>query len=241
MPKPALTIDFWDTLVVAHTNGHKRQQQRLDHLVAIAQRASEATLLPDQIQEAYEQAAHHFRKTWHRDHRTLKTTDLVRDIWQRLSLEISPADHAETVQVFEEGLLYGPPELAAGVPEALEWAASRFRLGIISDTMFSPGRVIRKLLDRYDVLAYFEAFVFSDEVGVSKPDHRAFESAADQLGTPLSALTHIGDLRRTDIAGALQVNARAVLYTGVRTDPGEGPAPTLTLPHWSALPDVLQS
>ena len=31
----ALTIDFWNTMVVARTNGRRRQGQRLDYLLGV--------------------------------------------------------------------------------------------------------------------------------------------------------------------------------------------------------------
>ena len=168
-----------------------------------------------------------------------RTSSLVRCIWDALALEIEEDRHAETVTLFEDGLLHGAPDFADGLEDALAWASGRYRLGIVSDTMFSPGRVIRQLLERRGVLRYFDAFVFSDETGFSKPDPRALTLAAGTLGVGTGEIAHIGDLRRTDVQGARAVEATALLFTHIHHDETDGPEPNAVLPHWQALPDVL--
>lgn len=238
MPVDALTLDFWNTMVVGHTGGSARQRQRLDHLHATVCRytpgATEA-----RVRTAYDHAAERFDASWRERHVTPTTSELVRYIWDELALEPAGDDHDATVCVFEEGLLHGPPDPADGLTDALAWAAEHFRLAIISDTMFSPGRVIRRLLEERGVLHYFDAFVFSDETGFSKPDRRAFEQAARTLGTDPQRLVHIGDLRRTDVTGARRAGSRALLYTGIHHD-DHGPEPDAHLAHWRDLPDTLQ-
>ena len=60
-----------------------------------------------------------------------------------------------------------------------------------------------------------------DRVGTFKPDPVIFDHALSGLGgvDPHDA-AHVGDLRRTDVAGALGRGVRAVRYTGVYDDPG---------------------
>lgn len=239
MPIQALTIDFWNTMVVARTGGAARDTQRRTHLRRTLQ-ALRPACTSDAIDAAYEEAIDRFQTTWTQDHRTPATEQLVTLIWDALAVAPDDELHAETVALFENGLLHGPPDFAEGLADALAWAAGRYRLAIISDTMFSPGRVIRELLDARGVLDHFEAFVFSDETGFAKPDRRAFTQAAEALGVPSDALAHIGDLHRTDIAGARSAGARAILFTGVRTDNATmDTTPDAMLPHWAALPDVL--
>jgi len=235
----ALTLDFWNTMVVARNNGRRRQEQRLEHLVRIVRRyrpeASEET-----VQTAYREAGRLYDAMWKHQHRTPGASALVHGIWDALGLTIETAHHAETVKVFEDGVLFGPPAFADGFESALAWAAQHYRLGIISDTMFSPGRVIRQLLERQGVLAYFDAFVFSDETGFSKPDVRAFEHAGAALGVAPHEMAHIGDLHRTDVAGARNAGLKAILFTGVHDDPAAAPHPDAVLAHWQALPEVMK-
>ncbi|MEM9666840.1 MAG: HAD-IA family hydrolase, partial [Bacteroidota bacterium] len=176
---------------------------------------------------------------WREEHRTPSTDTLIGFVWQALDVEVDPAHHQATVRAVEEGLLHGAPDFAEGLTDALAWAADRYPLAIISDTMFSPGRVIRQLLDQRGTLKAFSAFVFSDEVGFSKPDRRAFDQAAAALEVRPDEVLHIGDLRRTDIAGARGAGALGALYTGIHTDDGHPAQPHVHLASWADLPQTL--
>ena len=69
------------------------------------------------------------------------------------------------------------------------------------------------------MLELFDHWSFSDEVGAYKPDPAIFEHALAGLGgvAPSSA-AHVGDLRRTDVAGARAMGMTAVRYTGAFDD-----------------------
>ena len=49
---------------------------------------------------------------------------------------------------------------------------------------------------------------FSDEVGAPKPDPRCFLAAIEPLGAEPKHVLHVGDLRRTDVAGARALGMR---------------------------------
>ena len=82
--------------------------------------------------------------------------------------------------------------------------------------MVSPGRVLRGMLRHHGLEDYFQGFVFSDEIGCSKPDPRMFHAAAEQLGVDLAAMVHIGDRDHNDIKGPQALGMKAVLFTAVR-------------------------
>src|SRR5207249_2916452 len=75
------------------------------------------------------------------------------------------------------------------------------------------------------LIEHFEpaALVFSDEVGVYKPDPRIFQAALGALGAEPSEAAHVGDLRFTDVAGARAVGMRAIRFSGGRDDEADGP------------------
>jgi putative hydrolase of the HAD superfamily len=115
-------------------------------------------------------------------------------------------------------------EIAAleGARETLEWlAAAGLRRALVCDTGFTPGRVVRQLLDRTGLLDLLEVLAFSDEVGVPKPEARIFEHALGPLATLPAAALHVGDLRRTDIAGARRLGMRTVRIRDHFDDPSE--------------------
>jgi FMN phosphatase YigB (HAD superfamily) len=117
--------------------------------------------------------------------------------------------------------------LVDGVADAL--AALRHlgvSLAIVCDVGFTPSSELRRHLEHHGLLGYFDAWAFSDEVGVYKPDKRIFERALDGVGSPHpSRCAHVGDRRRTDIAGAQALGMRAVRLAAVfEDDPDQGPS-----------------
>ncbi|MFT5442149.1 MAG: putative hydrolase of the HAD superfamily [Myxococcota bacterium] len=75
-------------------------------------------------------------------------------------------------------------------------------LALICDTGFSPGSVVRQLLDRVGLLDMLSVQVFSDEAGVPKPHADVFHLALAELDVQPQYAVHVGDLRHTDIKGA---------------------------------------
>ncbi len=77
-----------------------------------------------------------------------------------------------------------------------------FATALICDTGLTPGRVVRRHLERLGMLDALQVQIFSDEVGVPKPHGRVFRSALAPLGVVAERALHVGDLRRTDVQGA---------------------------------------
>jgi len=115
------------------------------------------------------------------------------------------------------------------------------RLGIICDVGFTPSSVLRDHLIRHGVLPLFDHWSFSDDVGAYKPSSVIFEHALEGLGGVLPERTaHVGDLRRTDVAGALAMGMTAVRYAGVfDDDSADQPEATFVVRSHAELPGVL--
>jgi putative hydrolase of the HAD superfamily len=240
-----ISIDFWNTLVIAETGGKERHQVRLNALNEVAAR-HDTSITPEQVSEAKKQAAQHFDKIWLGEQRTPTTRELVEQIMLNLELPASEAEMDQVGEAFAESLWEGPPQLIDGVQEALERLADIDRLAIISDTMYSPGRVLRRYLERQDILHYFDAFAFSDEIGVSKPHQKAFQTVLQETNADPATSWHIGDLIPTDITGAHLQGMRSVLFTGVtRPDDYHGInadreyEPTLECASWAEITESI--
>jgi FMN phosphatase YigB (HAD superfamily) len=115
------------------------------------------------------------------------------------------------------------------------------RLGIICDVGMTPSTSLRDILEHHGLLSLFDHWSFSDEVGHYKPSPAIFAHALDGLGgVDPSRAAHVGDLRRTDIAGALAFGMTAVRYTGAFDDvEGEGPEAPFVVASHDDLPGVL--
>jgi HAD superfamily hydrolase (TIGR01549 family) len=105
---------------------------------------------------------------------------------------------------FEPGV-----ETRDGAPEAVATAADRGPVCVLSNC--SVRGLARQAIERSRLdLDAFECIVTSVECGWRKPDRRAFEAVAGELGVPLSNIVHVGDDPNADGAAA-EVGARAIL------------------------------
>lgn len=216
----AISFDFWHTLFTEQPGAFRRYQHRRRSLLAEMFPQHGSRLETDLARAcSIEEEAHQL--IWKEEHRTLPVTERVSTILGYLDFAVSEPMLATIVARFEEGILEHPPVLIAGAREALSRLARRYRLGIISDVGFSPGRVLKQVLADNDLLDVFDSLVFSDEAGCAKPHIEVFERTARSLSAEPEAMVHVGDLERTDIIGAKQAGYRAIRFTGI-TPMGEG-------------------
>jgi len=129
-------------------------------------------------------------------------------------------------------------QLVDGVADALAALSERgVRLGIICDVGFTASPALLAHLERRGLVKYFDHWSFSDEVGVYKPDPRIFSHALDGLGRPDPArCVHVGDRKRTDVAGARAAGMRAVRITTAFEDLDDGPDDIVISTYEELLP-----
>ena len=154
-------------------------------------------------------------RIWREQHRTCATTERVGRILTQLDVCLPDTSVADLVARFEEGILELPPIPVDGALEVLPDLSRRYRLGIISDVGFSPGRVLKQVLARHGLLELFDSLVFSDEAGRSKPHTEVFERTCLSLSAEPARIVHVGDLEHTDVIGAKRAGYRAIRFTGV--------------------------
>ncbi len=203
----AITFDFWRTLF-REKERDERTRVRIDAFIS-ATGASEDEVLPA------------FEKTWgeflrhHVEHQqTLCPSDAVRLTAEALGMTLEEDVFTELTEVFGCAILEFPPVPIDDALAAVQEAASLMPVGIISDSGVSPGTSLRKLLRNHGFAKCLSTAVFSDEVGVAKPQAPMFHEAARGLGVRPDELFHLGDLQPTDIVGAQSVGATAGLFAG---------------------------
>lgn len=211
----AITIDFWNTLFDS-SNGDERNQIRQKIIIEEIAKFN-VKIEPEQFSEAMAASWEHFNNIWKNDLRTPAPKESVEFFIQYLSLPLQSDSVDRIVKVFAESILDYPPKLIYGVKEALDILSVKYQLSIVSDTGFSPGSVLRRLLDREGIKGYFKSFSFSDETGVSKPHQKAFLTALEPLGCLPENALHIGDIEFTDIAGAKKIGMKAIRFSGDKT------------------------
>ncbi|MCB2205967.1 HAD family hydrolase [bacterium] len=239
----AVTIDFWNTIVDSR-NGASRRAVRHDAMKEVY----EASGLPwneAQVEEAFRVSYAAFEHVWQGEQRTPSASESLNVIWKHLGIDVPGEVHARAVRSFEDSILAGMPSLLPGAAEGIAALASRYRLAVISDTAYSPGRVLRKVLEAHGIAKHFTFLAYSDEVGVSKPHRKIFQRALSALDANPAASAHIGDIERTDIAGAKALGMRAVLFRGDESgryyhENGEDrTAADAVAHHWAEIPRIL--
>ncbi|HVF92258.1 MAG TPA: HAD family hydrolase [Blastocatellia bacterium] len=216
----AISFDFWNTLFTEQPGGFKLYQSTRRRLLAKALLGC-GVFTDDHLEQACLIEAESHNRIWREEHRTLATAERVGRILTHLDVCLDDGAMGEIVKAYEEGILERPPKLIPGAREAVERLASSYRLGIISDVGFSPGRVLKEVLASSGLLELFDSLVFSDEAGRSKPHREVFERTALALGAEPRQIVHIGDLEFTDIVGAKNAGFHAIRFAGI-TPLGEG-------------------
>lgn len=233
MPVRAVTFDFWFTLF-REANGQPRQRTRAEALARITRVGVE------EAEAALNEIAAHFRRYHLENQRTLGPHDAVHMVATHFGLDFDQSTAHRLATAFAEAVLPYPPEPIEGALEAVRLAAQYGPVGIISDTGMSPGRYLRQLLDRFGFSPYIACSVFSDEVGVSKPQRQVFEVCARKMGVEPNELFHIGDTEQTDIVGAHTVGARSCLFTGAVDVDATRTAADYVIKDWRDFPRVLR-
>ncbi len=241
----AVTFDLWDTIIRDDSDEPKRRAAGLCPKKAERRRLVWQALNRRQlisraaVDRAYDAADAAFDKVWRERHMTWVVADRLRIVLDGLGRTL-PADETAALIKAHEGMeMTVRPEPVAGVAEALKRLHGRYKLAVVSDAIVSPGRALRRLLGSYDFERYFDAFIFSDEVGRSKPHPLMFETAASVLGVAVTAMLHVGDREHNDITGPKALGMKTVLFTGTRAaEPGASAADAVCARH-EDLPDII--
>jgi len=239
----AITVDFWGTLLLDPPSSDNRYKARrlrdFENILAGAGiRAGSAAL-----DRAYEASAVHLSRIWAR-HRDVPVTDHVRAIVGAVDSALParlPADVlAALVDAYARPALLVPPAVDEGALKALSALREEgYTLAVVSNTMRTPGTMLRRLLERFGLLRCFAHTVFSDEVGVRKPDPAIFLGALRAIGGDPATAIHIGDDGVLDVGGARAAGMRVIQVTSASLKALGSRRPDAVIPSLSALPDAV--
>ena len=235
----AVTFDFWSTLFV-DSHGHEREALRAT-VLEDALRAAGLQASAQALRESLRASWDYFDAVWLHEHRTPSCAELLDAILGSLHVQLPPHSVEALVDRFERLILEIPPEPMPGAVYTMPQLAGRYRLAIICDTGYSPGAVLREVLDHHDLLGYFEYTYFSDEHGMSKPDTRVFRHVLEELGARPAEAAHVGDIQRTDVAGAQAAGMAAVHFVGANIDDVAHSTGDVIVSHFEELPQALGS
>jgi putative hydrolase of the HAD superfamily len=219
-----VTLDFWQTLFADTSNSlrraHALRLQEVRETLAEAGHLYEAT----ELGEAAARAGEALTAIW-REHRDIAADQQLRIFLDALAPTVArtlaPGTLARVARAYQEPTLTHRPAITPGVAEALnELGARGLRLGVISNTGRTPGRVLRQLLADAGLLGHFDVLAFSDERGVRKPATAMFRWVLDAAATDPARAVHVGDDTVNDVAGARSAGMRAIHFIARPSAPG---------------------
>lgn len=207
----AVTFDLWNTLFTDRNYA----DFRVDYLEK-ALKERHIVKSHNEVLEAYNSTRKLAREIRNGDdHRHPTMVEGVNYILENIDVYL-PSDVKTTlIRRFEEALWENPPTLKEGVIETLKALRPRYKLGMISDSGATPGRVLREALQELKILYFFSSTVFSNEVGFCKPNRVIFEASLNDLGVKPHEAVHVGDLLHTDMAGAKAMGMKTIWVTTI--------------------------
>jgi putative hydrolase of the HAD superfamily len=191
--------EFW-------TNG--RVEGMLEVLLVGGYKVERGELL-----EAYARSGVLFEELRKRSSREIDVDEQIEIILSLLGIEPDQGLIAKLENPYTMVLLKKPPIIIPGAKECLQVLKDKgYKLGLISNTGRTPGKVLRQMLREIDLIQYFEELTFSNEIGLRKPHPAPFIHTLKILSAQSSEAVHVGDHLKSDIYGAKNVGMKAILF-----------------------------
>jgi putative hydrolase of the HAD superfamily len=211
----AVTLDCWGTLVLegpGSDDHYKRARLTAIHSILAASRV---TVSWRDLERAYLESGRRLARVWQL-RRDMPVSGHVAALLQALDRElaerVSSSVMRELVDAYASPALRVPPRFNDGALPTLEDLAARgLALGLVSNTMRTPGYVFRRIFDQAGLLAPFKVLTFSDECGIRKPDPEIFLLTLRQLGVAPEEAVHVGDDPGLDVEGAREAQLGGVI------------------------------
>ena len=209
-----ISFDFWDTLFKDDSDEEKRKQLGLrskpNQRLQLMEMAFSQEISRPSLSEAIKLEKRWFEEEWKGSHRTPRVRERLEKICSSLNISVQEESFNKLVLELENIEVKVQPEPFEGCLQTLKELRKHYKLGITSDTIFTPGSGIRKILKDNAMLDLFEGFSFSDEVGVSKPHKDIFLNTLDSLKLAPHEVVHIGDRLYNDVSGAKKCGMKSI-------------------------------
>jgi putative hydrolase of the HAD superfamily len=235
--KRAITFDYWQTLISdARERETMTARKKMMHEYLIINGFNP----PENLDAGFAAAKPWFHAIYHGEQRTPTVEERLEFVLNHYDIKLVATQLESLAHEFGElGLMLGPVP-TPNIAETLALLSKSYPLGIVSDTGYTPGSVLRKHLENRDLLQYFSAFSFSNESGRAKPHEHAFMTALNQLDVEPANAIHCGDLLAHDVLGAKKLGMTAVLYTGCSVSETDGVIPDYVIADWRELPAIVE-
>src|SRR6056297_135439 len=208
-----ITFDFWDTIFKGDDpSSKKREKYRINTLQKYLDK-KDFHVKKQKISKGFDKTWKYFNRLWKNKYITPQNNDLLEFLFKTIGFQnYTKTQLKKLSDTLSLAILEYPPQLTENyLKKLIPNLSKNYTLGIVSDTGFTCGKNLRKLLIKYNLYRYFDDFAFSNEIGRSKPHEKMFIKIIKDLKNG-PRLIHIGDLLATDVKGAKNISAKSILY-----------------------------
>jgi putative hydrolase of the HAD superfamily len=206
----AITFDLWDTIYEEDVVTDKLRKEKRYALIDSTLKEAGNSIEQNKLSSVLLQTETAAKREWTENHRTMGANESMCLLLSLLSMELNSTQLDRLSRRIEDITIDYPPTPFPEAQRVLSTLAQKFSLGLISDTGLTPGRVLRNMLAKDNLLQYFDVLTFSNELGSSKPHKIAFENTLKGLNALPHEAIHIGDNENTDVIGALNSGMRVI-------------------------------
>lgn len=235
-------LDLWQTILIDEREwGRERTRIRLEGAQQALNDFGES-YTEDHLREAY-RAGYRTGRAVRDEGRDVtfkqQVETFVGNIDEGLLERIDRQTFARILDRYADAFYDSPPTIADGVYDMLVALKLRnYRLGLISNTGMTPGRLFRAFMEEAKIIEFFDHLTFSDEVMMSKPAPAIFLHTLASMGALVEHTVFVGDHLRNDIKGAQDVGMRTIWVEGFDTSELDV-TPTTSIKKIADLPDAL--
>ena len=209
-----VTFDWWHTVAETPWPDYDAHMRRI-RVERILEAFSDRGLVvePEVLYRAYDRHTELLIQKW-KEHVDLSGEEQIRAFLEFAGLDAEDADLLDALAAsFGDAIRTKLPILYPHISAVLATLKQRgYRVGLISNTGRTWGRFLRPIQDDLGIGRYFDDRVFSDEVGVRKPEAAIFEASLEHLGLRPEEVVHVGDDLQADVAGSKALGLRAVWF-----------------------------
>jgi HAD superfamily hydrolase (TIGR01509 family) len=153
---------------------------------------------------------------------------------------VEPAWLVEAGDLYQDAIC-SQAHLLPGTMEGLEAVKNPYKIGLLSNTMFTGAAHINDLR-RFGIDSYFEAMLFSADANKWKPQPDPYLQVLANLGIDPANAVFVGDSPGHDIMGAHAAGMKAILIRNSDRFPMvEGVEPDGIIEQLTELPEVLET
>ena len=241
MQVKTITVDLWGTLLFDGPSSDNRYKKRRLADIASLLAAAGVTVSTAALDRAYDESGTYLGRVW-ATHRDVPVDDHIRAILAAINPGLPKRVPAtlmtSLIEAYSQPILVVPPAVDDTALAALESLnVGGYTLALISNVMRTPGVSLRRLLERFRLLRYFQHTTFSDEVRIRKPAPEIFHLTLRAVAGAPETSVHVGDDPILDVQGAQAAGMRVIQVTSSRT---RRPRPDLTISRLAELPEAIE-